>query len=96
MDEANHFLLTLFATCKNMLPIAAIIVIFQFIVIRKRFTQLKKILVGFTCVIFGIAFFLEGLDMALFPLGKLMATQLTAPEFLGTAASHAVTWQSYL
>ncbi|MDO9105241.1 MAG: DUF1538 domain-containing protein [Methylovulum sp.] len=95
IDAVNHFLLTLLATCQNMLPIAAIIVVFQFVVIRKRFTQLKKILVGFAFVIFGIAFFLEGLDMALFPLGKLMATQLTAAEFLGTGAGEVLTWRSY-
>jgi hypothetical protein len=95
IDGVNHFLLTLLASCTNMLPIAAIIVIFQFVVIRKQFVQLKRILAGFVCVILGITFFLEGLDMALFPLGKLMATQLTAPEFLGTVAGHGESWQSY-
>ncbi|MDO9239607.1 MAG: DUF1538 domain-containing protein, partial [Methylicorpusculum sp.] len=34
--------------------------------------------------------------MALFPLGELMATQLTAPEFLGISAdSESVIWQNY-
>ncbi len=34
-------------------------------------------------MLLGLAFFLEGLERALFPFGKLMAEQLTAPEFLG-------------
>lgn len=95
IDGLRHFLLTLLASCTNMLPIVVIIVIFQFVVIRKPFVQLKRILVGFVCVILGITFFLEGLDMALFPLGKLMATQLTAPGFLGIAPSHDAAWHSY-
>jgi len=33
-------------------------------------------------VLVGLALFLQGLEMALFPIGKLMAQQLTAPEFI--------------
>jgi len=33
--------------------------------------------------------------MALFPLGKLMAVQLTSSEFLGTTPGQQVTWQDY-
>ena len=34
--------------------------------------------------------------MALFPIGKLMAEQLTAPEFIGISAhAETVAWQSY-
>ncbi len=64
------------------MPIAAIIIGFQLLVIRKPLAHPKKTLIGFFYVLLGIVFFLEGLEMALFPLGKLMATQLTTPEFL--------------
>ena len=79
----THFALALLATCRDVLPIAAIIIGFQLLVIRKPLANPKKTAIGFVYVLLGIAFFLEGLDMALFPLGKLMAKQLTSAEFLG-------------
>jgi len=50
-------------------------------------------------VLVGLTLFLEGLEMALFPLGRLMAEQLTAPEFI--YAQHSLNtgdihWQDYL
>jgi hypothetical protein len=91
-----HFSLALLATCRDVLPILAIILGFQLLVIRKPLAQPKKILIGFAYVLLGVAFFLEGLDMALFPLGKLMAKQLTSPEFLGIhSQAYLVTWQTY-
>ena len=87
-----HFALAILATCRDVLPIVAIIVGFQVLVIRKPLPNVKKTLIGLVYVLLGIAFFLEGLDMALFPLGKLMAKQLTSPAFLGVGQ---LTWQSY-
>ena len=93
---STHFALTLLATCRDILPIAAIIIGFQLLVIRKPLAHPKKTLIGFVYVLLGIAFFLEGLDMALFPLGKLMANQLTTPEFLGINPDQpSLAWQSY-
>lgn len=88
------FSATLLATMRDVLPIAATIIGFQLLVIRKPIHNPKKILIGFIYVLIGIAFFLEGLGMALFPLGKLMATQLTAPEFIGVD-SDTVNWKDY-
>jgi hypothetical protein len=91
-----HFALALLATCRDILPIAAIIIGFQLLVIRKPLPNPKKTLVGFVYVLLGIAFFLEGLDMALFPLGKLMAAELTNMEFLGISThDHLATWRTY-
>ncbi|MBL6985594.1 MAG: DUF1538 domain-containing protein [Methylobacter sp.] len=96
IDWMSQFALVLLATCRDVLPIAAIIIGFQILVIRKPLAHPKKMLIGFIYVLLGIAFFLEGLEMALFPLGKLMATQLTNPEFLGiNPADQNVSWQAY-
>lgn len=73
---------TLLDTVWDVLPIAAIIFGFQLLVLRKAIPNLKKIVVGFILVLLGLAFFLEGLQAALFPLGKLMAQQLTDPDFI--------------
>ena len=67
------------------MPIAAIIIGFQLLVIRKPLAHPKKTLIGFFYVLLGIAFFLEGLGNGLISRwGSLMATQLTTPEFLGS------------
>lgn len=73
---------TILATIWDVLPIAAIIFGFQLLVLRKPIPNLKKIITGFILVLLGLAFFLEGLEAALFPLGKLMAQQLTDPSFI--------------
>ena len=87
---------TLLQTCGDMLPIAGIIIGFQVMVIRKPIAHPQKTLVGFLYVTLGIALFLEGLELALFPLGKLMASQLTTPEFLNLApGQHSIPWQAY-
>ncbi|MDP1667268.1 MAG: DUF1538 domain-containing protein [Methylobacter sp.] len=96
MDWISQFGLVLLATCRDILPIAAIIIGFQLLVIRKPLAHPKKMLIGFIYVLLGIAFFLKGLEMALFPLGKLMAAQLTTPEFLGIdPAAQNVSWRAY-
>ncbi len=74
---------TLLATVRDVLPIAVILFGFQFLVLRRRIPHLKRVLSGFGFVLVGLALFLLGLEEALFPVGKLMAQQLTDPAFLG-------------
>ena len=82
MDWIITFLGTLLSTIGDVIPIAAIIFGFQFLVIRKPIHNLRKVLIGFAYVIIGLALFLQGLEQALFPIGKLMAKQLTDPAFI--------------
>jgi hypothetical protein len=98
MEWLAIFFKTLLATIVDVLPIAAILFGFQLFVLRKSIRNLKQVLTGFALVLLGLAFFLEGLEQALFPLGKLMAEQLTAPEFLGINQSIETTnnnWTHY-
>lgn len=91
------FLETLMTTAWDILPIAAIIIGFQLLVIRKPVPYPKRMLGGFLYVLFGISFFLQGLEMALFPLGEMMAKQLTAPSFTGIDPDSAsAPWLAYL
>lgn len=86
------------STINDVLPIAAIIFGMQFLVIRRPIPNAKRVLMGFVVVIIGLALFLVGLERALFPLGKLMAVQLTDPEFiLGSldAAGRVLQWHDY-
>jgi len=97
----QELLLTFLATISDVLPIAIIIVGFQSLVIRRPIANLSRVGLGFLYVLVGLAFFLQGLEMALFPIGKLMAQQLTAPEFITglqqtNEAMKEVDWSQYL
>lgn len=97
IDWLIHFSRGFLETCRDVLPIVAIIIGFQVLVIRKPLLHPARTFLGFVNVLIGITFFLDGLKMALFPLGELMATQLTAPEFLGIAAdTEQADWHDYL
>lgn len=97
MTVLSDFLEIFADTIVDVLPIAAIIFGFQFLVLRKRVPRFGKVLLGFACVLLGLALFLLGLEKALFPLGRLMADQLTSAAFLGEAVTQAPLehWASY-
>lgn len=87
---------TLLATMRDVMPIAAILIGFQLLIIRKPIHKPKQLFAGFFYVLLGIALFLEGLEMALFPLGEIMAKQLTDPGFINVDISlGSVPWQAY-
>ncbi len=89
MELISEFFSVLITTIRDVIPIAAILFGFQFLVLRRSIPNIKRVLIGFVYVLLGLAFFLQGLDLALFPLGKLMAEQLTDPAFLSGAAQTA-------
>jgi len=97
MDYISALGETFISTLFDVLPIAVIIFGFQFLVIRKPVPNLKKVLIGMFYVLLGITFFLLGLEKALFPLGKMMAQQLTDPAFLETVrlTTGELHWQDY-
>lgn len=90
--------MTLLDTLRDVLPIILVIFGFQLFILRQRIHNLRKVLGGLVYVVLGLTCFLVGLDKALFPLGELMARQLTDPHFIyGGLASlaHVVHWQDY-
>jgi len=58
------------------LPIIAVVLVFQYLVIRKHIAHLHKVMGGFLLVIVGLYAFVVGLKMGLFPIGQSMAEQL--------------------
>jgi uncharacterized protein DUF1538 len=72
----------LIATCKDVLPIVILIVSFQLLVLRQPIPHLRRLIIGGIYVVIGLALFLAGLEKALFPLGNIMATQLSDPAFI--------------
>jgi len=82
MPVFEQLIQTISSTLSDVMPIATIIFSFQFFVLRRAIPNFKKVLIGFFYVILGLSLFLMGLERALFPLGKLMAEQLTNPAFI--------------
>ncbi len=82
MGWLHEFLAAIQGTLRDVLPIALIIIGFQVLVLRRRIPNLARVLRGFLYVVVGMTLFLLGLQHALFPLGKLMAKQLTDPAFI--------------
>lgn len=66
----------------DVMPIIAFLFLFQWIVIGRKVDNQVRVAAGLVFVIVGLGLFLVGLEQTLFPLGRLMAEQLTHPEFL--------------
>jgi len=61
----------------DLLPILLVILFFQFFIFRQPLPQLGDMITGSIMVIVGLSMFMQGLEMALFPLGENMAQALT-------------------
>jgi hypothetical protein len=98
MDGVVTFGFTLVTMLRDVLPIAVILFSFHVLVLRRRIANPLKVTIGLIFVLLGLTLFLQGLQMALFPLGRLMAEQLTAPEFIYGADSELLNihWLDYL
>ena len=95
INYLTDFVLVLFSTMRDVLPILVLIVFFQLVVLKRPVPHLKKMIVGGIYVVLGLALFLMGLEKALFPVGKIMAAQLSDPSFIGTATAEITNWKSY-
>jgi len=87
---------TIAATVVDVMPIMVIIVGFQMLVIRKPLPNVRRLIIGFIYVLVGLSFFLVGLEKALFPVGRLMAEQLTNLQFImGDSEGTVPHWSQY-
>ncbi|NIP18009.1 MAG: DUF1538 domain-containing protein [Xanthomonadales bacterium] len=90
---------TLLLMLRDVLPIAVILFGFQVLILRRPIKNPPRVLAGLIFVLAGLTLFLEGLQLALFPLGRLMAKQLTESSFVyGEATSEAwmLAWEDYI
>lgn len=85
-------------TALDVLPIALFLFLFQWLVIGGRMADRNQIIAGFVLVVIGLGCFLVGLEQALFPLGRLMAQQLTDPSLTGAvdAAIGGIVWTDFV
>jgi len=61
---------------RDLLPIIVVISVFQLFVFRQPLTGLFSLAIGTLCVVAGLAFFIYGLRLALFPVGESLANAL--------------------
>jgi hypothetical protein len=61
------------ASLRDLVPIVAVIVVFQALVLRQPFPNLAETLIGCLFVVVGLTIFVQGLKMGLFPIGEAMA-----------------------
>lgn len=97
MEILIDFIKTFLLTGRDLVPIIALFSFFQLVVIKEPVTNLPRLVVGCCYVWLGLALFLTGLEDALFPLGKIMAGQLTDVSFLqkGMESINLTDWKIY-
>lgn len=69
----GEFYLTLRDSVRDLAPIAVVIAFFQLVVLRQPLPDLGSVLVGGLLVVLGLALFVKGLEIGLFPVGEAMA-----------------------
>ena len=98
MDLILEILAFIWDSAEDVAPVVIFLFAFQLLVLRERMPDLGPILVGFVFVTVGLGLFLVGLEESLFPLGRLMAQQLTDPMFLEKVSGHigeTLVWQDF-
>lgn len=81
----------LLATARDVLPVLILLVLFQTVVLRQPLPRPGRILAGFGLTLVGMACFLGGLDLALFPTGRNMAVMLAE----GAQEGGVARWTAY-
>jgi len=74
----SRMLRSLGDSARDLAPIVVVIALFQFAVLRRPIPNLGELLVGGLFVVIGLSLFVEGLKLALFPIGEHMARDFAA------------------
>ncbi|HSM26776.1 MAG TPA: DUF1538 family protein, partial [Thioalkalivibrio sp.] len=75
MNQIRQFLGLLSHAFRNLLPIILVVGIFQFLVIRQVPDAWLPMAVGLLVVVLGVALFLQGLELGIFPIGKNLSNE---------------------
>ncbi|SFX18039.1 DUF1538 domain-containing protein [Marinospirillum alkaliphilum] len=60
---------------KNLLPIVVVVVFFQLLILRQIPDDTLSMAIGLLIVALGVALFLQGLELSIFPVGKSLSNQ---------------------
>jgi hypothetical protein len=75
VNQLREFLRLLNHAFRNLLPIILVIGIFQFVIIRQLPDAWLPMAVGLLVVVLGVALFLHGLELGIFPIGKNLSNE---------------------
>ncbi len=73
IDTLKKLLLAMLGSLRDLLPIALVVLFFQFVVLQQPLPNIGQLLVGMFFVVLGLTFFIHGLEQGLFPIGESMA-----------------------
>ena len=73
MQSLQSLFRPLLESARDLTPIVLVIAFFQLVVLQQPLANLGELLFGLLLVLAGLAFFVRGLDLGLFPLGEAMA-----------------------
>ena len=72
----KHFTAKLLEVVGAILPLVAVVIILQFVIVRMPAGIFTQFLVGAAMVIVGMALFLLGLEIGILPMGKVLGAEL--------------------
>jgi hypothetical protein len=70
----------LWETLRSIIPLTAVLTLFQLVILKKPIDNGKEFIVGFALSVFGLHFFLKGVSMSLLPLGNSVGKNLVVLE----------------
>jgi hypothetical protein len=69
----NQFLKQLYNSFLDLLPILTVVLVFQAVIIQQPIADVISLIIGMLFVVLGLALFVQGLELSLFPIGESMA-----------------------
>jgi hypothetical protein len=75
VNQLRDFLGLLNHSFRNLLPIILVVGVFQFVIIRQVPDNWLPMAIGLLVVVLGVALFLQGLDLGIFPIGKNLSNE---------------------
>lgn len=82
-DLLTIFFSDLINSFKDLLPIIIVVGLFQIFVIQSLPENITAIIIGFAIVAFGLAVFIRGLEVGIFPIGENLAHDFATKGSLG-------------
>jgi len=75
LEQLKLFLQMLKGSIRDLLPIIIVISVFQFLIIQQVPENLFSVVAGLSIVAVGLAIFIQGLEVGIFPLGENLANE---------------------
>lgn len=75
MDQLKEFSRIVQHSFRNLLPIIVVVAFFQLVIVRQVPDDVLPIAFGLLVVVFGVALFLQGLELGIFPIGKNLSNE---------------------